>query len=94
MAIAVDDTFTITGNETLTEDVLGNDLFDAPLKKLTFTQPSQGTVVQAFENGGSFTFNPGLDFNPPSVGGQRAVSFGYTFTDASNSLLPVMSRSE
>lgn len=83
---AVDDSYAVTGNVTLTVDandgVLANDTDDGGVG----TGPGEATVTAfdaASANGGTVTVNPDGSFSyEPPVGFSGADSFSYTLTDA------------
>ena len=64
---------------------LVNDLDATDTHTFTLTgAPAEGTVVN--NNDGTFTFDPGLDFQDLAVGETRDVSFSYTATDDSGAV--------
>ncbi|WP_194242539.1 beta strand repeat-containing protein [Gimesia benthica] len=73
---------------TVSTSVLADDVdSDDDANSLVYTitaQPSEGT---ASSNGdGSFTFNPGTDFQDLAVGQTRQVTFTYTATDSNSAV--------
>ena len=78
VAIAAEDGVTVDGSFVVSDD----DTTDTHTFAIT-SQPSEGSVTN--NDDGTFTFNPGSDFQDLADGETRDVTFTYTATDDSGS---------
>ncbi|HAT86524.1 MAG TPA: hypothetical protein DCS30_11620 [Rhizobiales bacterium] len=80
---ASDDSETVTENGTLSSNASATDLDGDSLTYSLNGQPSEGAVTMNAD--GSYSFNPGSDFDDLAVGESRTVTFDYTADDGKGS---------
>ena len=71
-------------NGNFDADDIDSDDDPASLVYAITSSPTEGSVVN--NNDGSFTFDPGTDFQDLAAGETRDVTFGYTATDSHNAV--------
>lgn len=78
---AVDDPFATDNETAISGNVLDNDSVPDLVSGVTLVSgPSEGTLT--FNSDGSFSFDPGADFDDLGVGEFRSTSFTYEVSDA------------
>ncbi|WP_319532974.1 Ig-like domain-containing protein [uncultured Cohaesibacter sp.] len=79
-AVTADDASETTGeNTTLSSNVTATDLDGDTISYSLDGQPSEGSVT--FNADGSYSFDPGTDFDDLAVGESRTVTFNFTADD-------------
>ncbi|WP_371395684.1 cadherin-like domain-containing protein [Fretibacter rubidus] len=79
--VALDDSFSVTENGTLADDVTANDTVDAGTTVTLISGVSQGTLTVNAD--GTFSFDPGTDFDTLALGETTDISFTYEITNGS-----------
>nr|WP_321461885.1 Ig-like domain-containing protein [uncultured Cohaesibacter sp.] len=83
-AVTAEDASETTGeNTTLSSNVSATDLDGDTISYSLDAQPSEGSVT--FNADGSYSFDPGTDFDDLAVGESRTVTFNYTANDGNGS---------
>ena len=76
--IALDDAFTTGENDLLADDVTANDTFDAGTTVTLISGVASGTLI--LNSDGTFSFDPGTDFDGLALGETTTESFTYALS--------------
>jgi len=80
--VAIDDSFSLSENDILADDVTSNDTLSDGTTVTLLTGVTQGTLVLNAD--GSFTFDPGSDFDGLAVSETAELSFTYQISNGSD----------